>query len=423
MQLNAKKSRPRQLQSSRKGLDKSEEAKGYRKRAFLSDSEGANDVKNGPDMIEQGRKGQSSPSGPTSSTSITRHAHALAHSLTRRSHDASQMRKGDKHGSPDLGAKRTKARPTYNSPSLANDGRSSDHRLSSEISKTITGSSSVSTKTSAQAEPSLADVISMSLGGGPSSSSTVDHSFWIRPTRRKSIFSPPPSNHLHSSQKVAPPPVDAEIIDLCSDSDDPMDADDFLSSDLGPSSTVHDAAVSGTVSQPGATQDEASVRLSYDTSPPCVVSSPTVPASSNPPDSSPRPHVLTSPFSYPETLDPTTDLVGVLTDLSGELENYPEVTSPLRSDAAEETLGVSSVHRVLSRSNSSNPSVNGFTSGSSNKGPFRRRSSSASVGSLYTSRLRNSVAGSPAQDLVAPVSEMHLHTDMDDILQDTLVCF
>ena len=408
LQLTAKRSKPHQSKlASYRELDRSGKAKERRTKAFLSDSEDAMELTSDLDMstmswTNQGRERQLHLPGPTSSSSITSQPHSPTHSRTKGLPDASQMTKCDKNSSLDLGAKRTVASPASDLPLLATKRRSSDHGTSSKKFKAVPESSNLTT--SAPTEPSLADVISMSLGGSPSSSK-IDRSFWPRVTRHRQILRP-------SSSKVAPPPADAEVINLCSDSDEAMDVGDFPATDVGPLSPINGATIFSEAFQPGATQTEdALARLSYPSSL-RVPSSPVVPASSSLPASSPP---LTVPYhpssAYSDTLATANDIGDAVSDGP---ENYPKVTPPQRSDATE---GVSSVHQPLSMSNSSDPGHE-VASDFSNKGSYKTCSSSASIGSFHSPSPRNSVTGSPVRDLVAPVSVMHLHNDMHGLQED-----
>jgi hypothetical protein len=356
--------------------------------------------------------------GSTSQSSITPHAKLPVPMHPGGSHVASQTT----NPMPSIiTANGAMASPAVNSSlsTINANGHSLDHRRTSKI-KATTGSLIDTRQTLADAEPSLADVISMSLGGTPSLSSQGYKRARSRPMQQKLALRPSPQLG-HSSQKLAPPPppVDAEIIDLCSDSDDPMNVDNHAL-ETGPSSSIQSVTAISTGSHPVETprKGESPGLPPPVFSSPCEFTPPTIPTSSSLPSTSPSrlPLTLASPV-FLETIESATRGDS---SHSAEIEHteFPDVTSLLRSDAFESNSAVSSVHGASSRS-SSRSLIVGVESRSSNKGSYRTSPPSSSEGSQLSER-RSCSAESPAQDLVPSISEVRLHTHMDHTQQESV---
>lgn len=453
VQLTVKKSKPRLLQhSSQRDPEGSWKAKQQATKAFLTESDGAIDPMSDADILTStaaqrvGERRKSGPAegqlrrakmpGSTSSFPMTPRTCAPV-PLHQRSSRSPPQTTG--LSSPDRTTKCFIVPPAVNSL-----GR----RWSS---KAVKVSLNGRRKSFAEAEPSLADVISMSLGGAPSSSIEGNKRAWRRnrssqPMQRKS--SSRPSSMLACSSQTPAPPVGAEIIDLCCDSDDAMNVEE-LSSETSPLDNIQSVAMISTDPQSVETSQRGRVPECL-SSPliPLLESTPPIPTSSSVPDSSPsRPALTQGSMTFPENPDAAipgddphsaeteyTEFLNATPLLSSDrVENNSAVDAPSRSDvslvddqhiaemlssdAFENNSAGLSVHGATSRSSSS--LIIEVASRSSNKG-YRTRSPSSSLGGSQISKGRNSSAGSLAQDLVASVSNVHLHTYTDPTQQDNV---
>ncbi|KAF8504273.1 hypothetical protein JB92DRAFT_777864 [Gautieria morchelliformis] len=214
-QITVKKSYSRHLQSSTRnnpadlGQDNEQTTK-----AFLSDSDGAIDLTNDQDIpsihpTEQtreakgkddiGRLPKTDVPDTSLRSSIVSRAHVPVQEQLKGSNAASHATQPDRYIPSDLESRRTTASPVVRLPLPANNGDCSNRQLSSKISTPVAGSSNAATKTMGQTQPSLADVISTSLGG--TSSTPKVH----RPLRPLHDVPRPTQLLRSSSSKVVPP--------------------------------------------------------------------------------------------------------------------------------------------------------------------------------------------------------------------------
>lgn len=403
-QLTVKKLKPRYSKPSNlKSPTRVDSGKRQAGKARLSDSDGAIDLTSDPDISPtntnnrfRGRTSsevmarQSLQSNiPSSASQTLMPPHAPGPSCSKATLSDTQTAALDKHL-----PKRTIADTATKTP-LPAIRESSNHRLSSKLSKATPKSLHDATQPFKECLPTLADVISMSLGGFPSSSPKeikpprLQHGASL-PMQQKAIPHPSSSVHSRSIQKLAQPPADAEIIDLCSDSDNSMDISERPTLEVGSSSSNNSATVFSVGSQSVLTQSKgkAPVRLPSVFSPPRVSSPSIIPTSSSLPSPSSSKHsAFTPPFmASHKGLDTANISVDRSNSTTNDYARYLDVPSSLHSNAMNDNLAVSNVHCGSSRSNSLNPSVHEVTS--------RKRS--------HKSSSPNSSPWNQVQDLAIP---------------------
>jgi hypothetical protein len=419
-QITVKKSYPRHSITRNNPADLGKTSEQTTK-AFLSDSDGAVDLTSDQDILSMppteqareakgkgviGRLSKTNALHTSSRSSIVSRPHVPVHEQLKRSNAASLETDPDRYIPPDREPQRTTATPVYRLPLPANNGDSSNRRLPSKVSTPAPGSPDAATKTLGQTQPSLADVISTSLGGTPSTSRLYSPS-WPHDVPR-------PTQLRASSSKLAP--VHTEVIDLCSDSDEPMDADE---APAGPSGTPRRSAVTGTFAQPTTIQEEgrAPVRLASVVTPPRVSSPPIGPTSSSLPNSSPSPPVPTSLSNAPvENIDTDSIFADPLAAGTSELSDYTNDNSLFMGNAVETNPEGSINCNHSARSDSANASNK-----SSDKGSYRTRSPSLPLGSLHSSRRSSSFGTVSPPDIMTPLSQlsqMHLDGRRDSTRQD-----